>query len=144
MAKGTLPSTTAALIYRIDNSGSFIKRGTVNDHGHQQPDLFSSTGSLDVQSGTLQFNFNTALSGAITGGERIAFVGGTHTLPAGTLFDATTLNLSMWTFNLGIGVAPQLSVVDVNASTFEPLEDRSFSTLSIRGDGRFDAIQWRG
>jgi hypothetical protein len=108
------------------------------------PILFSSTGSLDVQSGTLQFNFNTALSGAITGAERMCFCWRDAHAAPGTFFDATTLNLSSVTFNLGIGVAPQLSVVDVNASALNLSEDRSFSTLSNSRGWTVDAIQWRG
>ena len=135
MAKATSRKTTAA---RTTGSRTrdFIKRGAGTTTVVNNPIFFATTGTVQVEAGTLQFNHTTSLAGTITGAGGISFVGGTHTIAQGTSFDATALNLTSTTMTLGVGVAPQLATVNINASTLSFAESRTLTTLTIRGDGR--------
>ena len=65
-----------------------------------------------------------------------ALFSGTHTIPAGGNFAITSLSLNNATLSLASGSASSLSVVDLNAATLNSADNRTFSNLTIRADGR--------
>ena len=115
--------------YRIDNAGTFIKRGAGTTTVVNNPVFFASTGTVQIEEGTLQFNTSTSLAGTMSGAGQVFFAGGSHTLPAGLTFNPATLAFSNVNLTIGAGVAPQLTALDINASTLAFADSRSLQTL---------------
>ena len=72
----------------------------------------------------------------MTGAGGVVFAGGSHTLAAGTVFDAAALTLSNTSVAFGAGVAPGLTTLDINASSASFADSRTLINLTLRGDGR--------
>jgi hypothetical protein len=122
--------------YRIDNAGTFIKRGAGTATIVNSPIFFGSTGTVTVESGELRLNGGSSLGGAVAGAGALTYFGGSHTIPAGGDFAVSSLSLNNVNLTLAPGSAPNLAVVDINGSTLTSEDSRSFSQLTLRGDGR--------
>jgi hypothetical protein len=122
--------------YRIDNAGTFIKRGAGTATIVNSPIFFGSTGTVTVESGELRLNGGSSLGGAVAGAGALTYFGGSHTIPAGGDFAVSSLSLNNVNLTLAPGSAPNLAVVDINGSTLTSEDGRTFSQLTLRGDGR--------
>ena len=122
--------------YRIENAGTFIKRGVGTTTVVNNPVFFATTGTVQVEAGTLQFN-TRHFPGRHRERSRAGLLrrGLTHT---GRGLDLQSSHPAFSNVNLtiGAGVAPQLTALDINASTLAFADSRSLQSLTIQGDGR--------
>ncbi len=96
--------------YRIENAGTFIKRGAATTTIVNNPVFFSTTGLVQIESGELRLNGGSTLGGDFSGAGTLTFFGGTHSIPAGGNFALTSLSLNNMSLSIEAGAAPNLSI----------------------------------
>ena len=101
--------------YRMDNAGTFIKRGAGTTTVVNNPIFFATTGAVQIESGELLLTGSASLGGAIdqTGG---------------------SVELGSLSYTLGDGV--QLARLSLAGGTVVATSDKVIPIISIRGDGR--------
>ena len=91
------------------NSGLLIKQGTAASFAGAPDAVYigvavSSTGTVQSDSGTIEFDGGGSFAGSITGGDTVAFGGGTATLLACASIDVATLLITGGTLLAATGI----------------------------------------
>ncbi|MEX0330624.1 MAG: tandem-95 repeat protein [Puniceicoccaceae bacterium] len=121
--------------YSILNEGTWIRRGT-GTTAILNPVRFTSTGSIQVEEGTLRFTQSTNLSGTVEGAGTIYFNGGSHVLGDGMTFEPASMLTESTTVTFGAGVYQTIDTLDANSAHIIFPENRSIPNITIRGTGR--------
>jgi hypothetical protein len=121
----------------FNNAGTFIKRNAATTVFNTNVP-FNTTGTVQIEAGTLQFNASTTLGGSIvsSGTGTVLFTGGSHTVATGVQFTQSAVTVQNATLTIQAGAVANLTTLTIDGGHVVLGENRSLAALTITGDGR--------